>query len=489
MLKTLLALTLTTGAISALAQTPACNPEVAPEKCTIGEAYDYYLDQSASARGVTTMTSDVATDMSGEKVKNANRAVEVPDAFAGRIHNTYQDFLNLFGFAINKVDESENGQALTIRFNPIRNSLIAAGGNLTVSKPTVSTALENALPETGRTDVVSQLQKQMGDLDNLTWSASAALQSVQCELTREPSNRCYGRLPEAYRNLLSFALEPIFGKSPEVDTSDLKIALFNLATEAGRQGDLFPKKLTAENIDVEKARPLMRDLATRQMGNRAAEQKFFKDAGVENVSSLIDNQPQGTLTASYNAQGKYGGPEGTTVQFELQFGHDNINAIRAHCKGDVECLQTEVKDRLENGVNTLKWVLSAAYKRNNNWLVPKDLGLKDPITGFDDFKLDRNRELSVKAQGGFKLGTKVGDEQMRADFSLEGQRIEVGNKRTKNRWVAASTFTVPVSDKMSVPLTISYANKSEFLPEESQKFGMHIGITYRIPDMPGMKKK
>lgn len=479
MRKTLFGVTLILSTLSMYSQQPAteCNPDVDPSKCTVEEARDFYYAAAAA---------ESLTDVAMDEVSNQNRAVEVPDAFAGRIHNTYQDFLNLFAFAINKVEESENGQALTVRFNPFRTGLIAAGANLTVSKPVVSEALQNALPEAGREDIVRQLEKQMGDVDNLKWSASAALQTVGCEITRNPTKRCYGRAPETYRELLSRALSPILMKSTGIDLSGLQTALFNSATEAGRQGNVFEKRLTTQNFNVESALPQIKELAEREAADLPREQQLFSSVNWESIGALIDNQPQATLTATYEALGRYGGPEATALQFELQYGNDNLNAVRAKCRGSVQCLGSEIESKMANGVNTMKWVLSAAYKRTNKWLVPKDLGLKDPINGFDDFKLDRNNELSVKAQGGLKLGTKVGDEPMRADFSLEGQRVTVGDKRKTNRWVASSTFTVPAGKQMSIPLTVSYANKSEFLPAESQKLGVHIGITYRIPKLGNM---
>ena len=474
----LFAIILTLFATSAIAQN-TCDPDVSPNQCTLEQAYDFYRDAARRAAG---------TNLAADEVTNTNRAIEVPDAFAGRVHNTYQDFLNLFGFAINKVDESDDGQALTIRFNPFRTGLIAAGGNLTVAKPEISEALQEDLPETGRTDLLARLQKQMGDVDNLTWSASAALQSVKCEV--DGKKRCYGRQPETYRNLISIAIVPLLRKAPLPDTTEAMLALAEIATPAANamMGGFFKAPLETGTTNRDTARNRLKELAELQAASMAKNKEFFDDAGLEHIATLVDNQPQATLTATYNAPGRYGGPEGTTYALELQYGNDNLNTIRRECDGDETCLQREFLERLDKGASSMKWVFSAAYKRNNKWTVP-DLGEGETVEEFDGFTLDRHTELSVKAQGGFKLGAEVGGENMRMDFSLEGQRIEVADKRTKNRWVAAGTFTVPIGEQMSVPLTVNWANKSEFLPEDSQKLGMHIGITYRIPDMGLFGKK
>jgi hypothetical protein len=474
-----IALVFLTTIVAATSAGAECNPEKDPASCTVRQAFAFYRTQD--------LTAAVA-----EEVTTANRATEPPDPFAGRIHNSYQDFLNLLSFAINKVDESDDGQALTVRFNPMRNGSDVFGGTLTAAKPTISDAVKSKLPEEGRTDLTRQLEGQLGDADDLTFSLSWARQTEKCEVTRDPSHRCYGRDPATYRGWLSGAVAPLLTPDDaDIDFDDV-VALDAeiIAGPDGVRPRTFDANLKTHTRDPNHAIEAIKTLVSAEKAVSAKLNELTTKAGIANLASLIDNQPQFTSSLNYHDAGRYGGGPVMSASFELQFGNDNINDIRWDCaeRGD-SCFQTELAARLKTEVSTVKWVLTGSYIRNHSYKLTDLGGVTVPIGFLVD--LPSSNVISIKGQGGRQLGGMMsGDKRMRADGSIEFERVTSNdNTARKNRFVAKGTLTVPLGKDMSVPLSITWANKEKFLGDQTDKFGMHVGISYRIPDLDGLFKK
>jgi hypothetical protein len=486
----LLAIALTTTQAAAQ-QTKCTDPETQPT-CTAHEAYDIYREAALLKLRVTTETT--AAKKLDEQVTNSNRATDAPDAFAGRLHNTYQDFLNLFSFAINKIDESANGQALTVRFNPLREGSNLLGLTLTAARPTISHTVQNAIPEQQRSDVVAKLSDGLNDLSDLTVAGSYSLQTVDCSDARL-TNRCYGRDPSTYRNVLAHALAPLFAASPPVNDArqhTLQVALATLVPisllNQNPNLDLLTVQI-AQATDPALFREKLKELADVEAQQTFDEKSFFAKQNLDGLSSLIDNQPQVAVTSSYRSPGKLGGPTQTALSAELQVGSENINAVRASCRPITDaCLNRELMARLKNGVSTLKWVLTATFMRNDRFRVDS-LDVIGAVPGFTAIDEKSSSELVVKGQGGQILGATIGTQNVRGDFSLEGHRVQKDRTRTANRWVATGTITLPLGGNISVPVSVTYANKPEFLGNQGKKLGAHLGLSYRLPIRPSVKQE
>lgn len=475
-------------------QTPCTDPDT-QLTCTVGQSWEIYRDSALKAAG-TTFTKEVVKK-TDDTVANSNRATTPPDAFAGNLHNSYQDFLNLFAFAINNVEESTDGHALTVRFNPLRDGSQVLGFTLTASKPAVSDVVKNAIPEASRTATLEKVNEQISDLDDLTLAASYALQTEVCGMNLPASKRCYGRSTSTYRDLLSHAVAGLFARSPEKDAATIfylkrSLVANNVVIDGeaapplidNPQGDVFDLPLSAAK-DPAALRARLHRAADLEAKQTIAEKQFFSKQNLGVIASMIDNQPQVAFTGSYHDPGKFGGAHQTALSAELQVGPDNINALRAECSTPISdpCLQAGLARRLKDGLSTDKWVLTGTYTRNQDYHLV-DLGLDSPVTGFMAVSQKSASELTIKGQGGRTLSAAVGAQSMRADFSIEGHRVEKDRVRTTNRWVAIATITLPYGDKMSIPVSLTYANKPEFLGDQKKQITAHLGLSYRLPMRP-----
>jgi len=468
-----------------------CDPDLTPEQCTIREAYDFYWMQAAQSAGL--MTTAQAGAAVEKEVENANRATEPPDPFAAQLHNTYQDFLNVLSFAINKVDQSEDGQALTVRFNPFGSGSDVFGGTVTARRPVIPALVKNAIAVGERDALVPQVEEQLDDLDDLTISGSWARQTTDCDVMRPETERCWGRDPAAYRNLLSHALAGVLANSAGEIPFQLRDDIVNLIDPAvlnAAGGNAFALNVARDTKDRGAAVLAIKRLAEAGVRLAVANKRMFTKLGVGDVAALIDNQPQFTSSLTRHHTGRYGGPSSTSASFELQFGNGNINAIRSKCaQGDLltrsQCLQSETEARLQNGISTMKWVFTGSFIYNDRYTLD-DLGDGVPTEGFTPIEQGSSRAVTLKAQAGgqFKQGS-INGKRIRADASLEFERLTGDVEEAKNRLVGIGTITVPLGDNMSIPISVTWANKEKYLGDQTDILGAHVGISYRLPELFG----
>jgi hypothetical protein len=469
------------------------NPET--ENCTVQGALNFYRAKAGVTQvefvEVKPEVAKAAIESVEDKVKNANRATTPPDAFAGRLHNSYQDFLNLLSFAINDVKESEDGRALVIRFNPKRAGRNMFGLTLTAAEPGLSDDVKKAIPDATRDDVVRKLDGQLGDTDDLTWAGSYSYSTNRCDTTVDPRDWCWGRAKSTYRDLLSGLVVP-----PDLSMIGLEARLTDELTDLFKDEVVTIKGAKLDQLKKSTDRPQALEIMQKIVENQKAMENRTKLLSEKRhlalLADLIDNQPQLTATATYRDPGDLGGPIHRAATLEFHIGRQNLNTVRKSCgasKGAAlnNCLLGQLASITDTGISTDKIVVVATYSQNRRFQVAT-LPLEPAVADFTPVDVKSTREINVKVQGGRQLSTEVMGQSMRADLSIEGIRTEKDSKRTKNRWVGTLTLSVPIGDNMTVPFSVMYANRSEFLDEKSDKIGAHLGISYRLPELFGKKK-
>lgn len=453
-----------------------CDPEKDKE-CKVQDAFNFYRGEE-----LVLDVADVADPVAREVV-NSNRATTAPDGFAGRLHNSYQDFLNLLSFAVNDVKEDDDGQALVVRFNPFRKGSHQVGLTLTVAQPKVGDVVKNAIPEEVRDATVTLLEKQLGDTDDQTWSASYSYASRYCGTERDAGSRCWGRNPNTYRDLIG---EMLPGPSDAATT--VALLAIELAPLFTQQDDITDLKV-AESTNPTAAIAEIKAIAAAEKASRAAALASEKALFLDLLPALIDNQPQITGSANWHSPGRLGGADSSSYSLELHSGRENLNSLRAECRKSKElgrCMASQLQTLGKRGMSTDKYVATITYKSNDAYSLT-DLRLDPPVPGFESADSPSSSELNVKVQGGRQIGTEVMGEPMRADLSFEGIRTSKSEVRTANRWVGTLTISVPFGEKMTIPVSITYANKAELLGDQNDRVGAHFGISYRLPDLFGAK--
>jgi hypothetical protein len=295
--------------------------------------------------------------------------------------------------------------------------------------------------------------------------------------------KCHGRNPASYRDLVSTALFQL------AEDPSLRAGAGQAQQASQRMHDFAKDALgrapTQENLaaitDEGKRRQVF-ELARQAGAADAAHSTAYLDAfskvGIENLATLIDNQPQFAITANWHERGQFSGPREGSATIEYQVGRKRLGNI-CGVTAFATCLDAALRDERISSVLSDKFVFSASFKRVERYQID-DLG-DIAAAGFTPVDLPRATEWKAKAQWGRKLGMRVTGERPRVDVSGEFLRQAEGGDRKQNRLVATATFTMPFRENMSFPISVSYANKPDFLTDSRKKLGMHFGISYRLP--------
>jgi hypothetical protein len=466
--------------VAAVAQTPPPCTDPDTQNCTVREALDIYLAHARAANDQKAATDEKKVE---RNVVTANRATTPPPTFAKQFHNTYDDFLNLFSFAINKVEESDKGEAVTVRFNPVRSGEHLIGASLTVAQPTVSDIVKSVIPEDQRDAAASQLEKTMNDTDDLTWAVAWSPSTAECEIDRSASQRCWGRTPSAYRDLLSLVLTPLIPNSLSLPQENIDEILRLTGAD-----DLKSAHLDDGNHGVQ-VRKLIKDFVAAELATRTS--NVFASHHLDLLADLLDNQPQMSVNLTYHEVPHLSGPSDHGLSIELHSGRDNINSLRKACRRNTgnnlaPCLQQQL-NTLASGdtLSTDKYVLTIAYKNTHGFQL--DTLPVTPAFSFEPLDIPSVSEWHLKGQAGRQMGTGIMGKPMRGDFAVEAVHASRGSFTTANRFVATLTMSFPAGDMITVPVTIQYANKPDLFSDSTKRIGMHFGLSYRLPELFGSK--
>ncbi|HEY2294949.1 MAG TPA: hypothetical protein VGM86_29955 [Thermoanaerobaculia bacterium] len=462
-----------------------CDPVNAISNCTVDELVGELGKRRRAQLAELKAMGEQKVAQASDNVVNTNRATPAPDPFAARLHASYQDFLVPWSFAINSVEESEDGRALIVRFNPFREPPFVGGLTVTASKPELDERVTAAIPEDSRDTEVKRLQDQINDLGDLTFSASVAAETVACT---DDKKQCWGRNPKTYRNVLGqVALDLLpteLGSSKRADDAAKKI--IDLARDIAPMINKEPAEVLntkLSDIPSDQRQQIMdaaQGLVDADLADRDTYLKTLGDRGIEHLSALVDNQPQFSLTGSWRDRDKVAGPSEAAATLELQFGRHNLNSVKRGCSlGLSKCVADSLR-AIQTGAQDItdKFVLSVSYK----WTDRYELTADDvTVPGFTAINAPRIGELSAKLQWGQRLQQRVAGQQARFDINAEGFRMTENGVRTKNDWVGTATLTVPVASNMSIPISLKYGNRPDLVTDVRRHWGAHLGISYRLP--------
>jgi len=199
---------------------------------------------------------------------------------------------------------------------------------------------------------------------------------------------------------------------------------------------------------------------------------------------LIDNQPQLMFSATTRQRDDLIGPDETTASFtfEFPFGANltgfarEFGANRCSEWGSSDCLEAfrdYVANQSEMSALSPRFSVSIEYVDVDDYRV----SLADPVVTFAQTgarKLVASAGMGLRFRGdGFAADT-------RFDFALK--REDVSDDPTRNnRTVATATWTKQFAG-MSIPVTLIYSNKPEFLDQQAlgERFSVNVGLKYEI---------
>jgi hypothetical protein len=223
-------------------------------------------------------------------------------------------------------------------------------------------------------------------------------------------------------------------------------------------------------------------------------QKAQRDALVKNAIDpfvrLLNNQPQFYATALEHARDKLVGPNETSakVTYEIPFA-PNLNtfyagdgrsctpgaAIAAARAADCATKLRALAGTTPDATNSQSRLAIAAEYHE---LAKTDINLTQYTV-----KLQKpgSHSFSGSLTFGYVLDTK-GDvtKSDRIDVSVTYENVS-GDPLKKDRGIGSLTFTKKLSDTMTFPISLVYANHARYLSTVDRKLNVHFGLVYKMP--------
>ncbi len=444
--------------------------------------------RAEAAKAAAAAAHEALFDQATDRLAHMANAVTAPAGSGGDVHASRQNFLDALGVAINAIEQANDKQSITLRFNPIPKPPLQLGLTLVARKGAIYKPVSDAIASNQRAATTALLQNEVDDFDDVAIAASIAPTSSKC--TIEMMQRsfgpfgCWGRIaPTAgdeektrFRDGLSNLLLPEFRAFVEKLGTEVEEA----NTELGKFLPPPPPVSSIDNTRISQlpegqrqAARAAAEAAGRAIAN-AADVSINDFVTPEAIAGLIDQQPLFTVDASYRRFGELGGPAKAAVTTELQFGLENLNTIaKKRRRGE------DVSKQLKGDFRRDVFVFRATYNRQDDFELTTLPGLSDVnFAGVDEPSAS---DWTVEAQWGRQLRHEMNDRNSRFDIAWSGERSNKDSRRTKNRWVGKATLTLPVGTNFSIPVSLTWANKPEFVGDGQKKFGANFSLAYQLP--------
>lgn len=439
-------------------------------------------------------------------------------SFASDLQASIEDFLPLFQGLVKGVDTDDDGTSLTARLAALDlGDYGRVAIQATATEPAVYEPLAEAIAESVRPVETESLLDGVSDFDDLTLRASYGLTRPAAGLAR--TRFMLGRDYDLYRELV----DEILAASWDVVDGGLEdavqrstIPLTHLFDEIfDERGVSISQSLTFEQIrQLDRGADLAADLIAGLQEIAEHEQAYggsLAGLRLDALPALIDNQPQLVFSYSQRLPDEVVGPDEWTFGLHYEHGRRNFNRLLGRRDGG-ETATTALSDlaRDPSVSAEAKWIVDfsytdrSAYRRSHEYTttavgadgetveVPQlaevdlpgseDLRGKLSYTRFVGAPMVERSATSpalaatlpeVLAESLPKL-----ESRPRLTFSLEGRWVD--DPRRQDRVVGSLSYDVPLSASLVLPLTITYANRSEFLGEQDDVLGAHIGLSYKL---------
>lgn len=323
------------------------------------------------------------------------------------------------------------------------------------TKPKVSAALQEALPEAERGDLITRMESELSDSDD------AAVQ-LTYGLNRELFERRHGRRFEEYEDIFD-----------GLSTAAIGDNVAELVARAPFESDAAKK------------------LAAIELGATNAMRSYHLDS----FHKLIDNQPQLLFTAERKLRDSLVGPEELSFKVTYEYGAINLNTFdSANSDCDLFSLNAE-SETAETCLTRFSEYMSdkeAQIDRGNRFsfsaeYVDVDNDVIDAgVDGIEPLVLAAVTKLLVSVGWSRRFDFGAG-EPILLDLVAEYQDVSDDPLR-QDRGVATLTLTRNFAG-VAVPFGIVYANHGEYLGEVDERLSAHVGLKFNAFGKPKEKKE
>jgi hypothetical protein len=384
------------------------------------------------------------------------------------------DFLSPLSFAIQSAKLEDNNQRLVIAWNLPRfktGSRPVFQLQSVIRQAQLFSPLKKALNGAGQTGRVGDLEQGLNDLDDVSTVLVVSYEGTRLGRVFSPNwasfstvleGTSFNKNADAARDKSNSRLQEIASLIPNAtETNDLTIR--DLPEK--RRADFENSFLAAARAQAEEDRPLAQFLA----GGKLAE---FKE--------LVDNQPQLLATLSWRQRDSLVGPNLFIAQVSYEWNRFSLNHFRSliEPKGGTAGLKGAAALEAFD-----KYVKEHPVKRSGRWKFSAEYTQAEEYEARPDLSFPNGLDRATRVSGSATYGRPLlfdgkGDETARIDFVGKYEDFS-DDPLHEDRGTASLTYTQKLSDKVELPIGLTYANHGEFLGDVDKRFSAHFGLTLK----------
>ncbi len=276
----------------------------------------------------------------------------------------------------------------------------------------------------------------------------------------------------------------------------------DLVDNQSGKGDLSYSFLWRRQTDASKLMETNRFAFGRDVEQYANAISGLIEAGAVDVKSeadqkvlktLISNQPEIKVSYVRHDPPVFGGPKEDLLTVSFDVGIRNFNRLLKLVRNDDLNPKAAYESLKESGPvageKEFRTSYAITYRRTKDYEF-SDESLDSPFArpGEEEWKGTLGFGRRMNFSQWFGSGDGVFDFEGRLDVSIEGMTTRGDSSlprpmRRVDRVIGRATFTFPLSDGSSLPITLIYANRPEFVMQEEnfkQSLGVNFGLAYKL---------
>jgi hypothetical protein len=395
-----------------------------------------------------------------------------PD-LSGITNSALRDFLSVFTAAVGKSTVTKNNGAITLDYNlPLLlmhpNDVIKL--QATFAKPELDAALKTALAASP--DVTSKLSGSLDETDDVTASASYS-----------PSTKRFGRTFENHDDFIEALLQAV----------DIGLGTSNPNAMRAKVGDLARGTLLGPDTPftvITNGQKQAEVLAAFEKAARAQPKYEEKIHGIiAKSANLINNQEQVYLTFKYHDLNSLAGASSWSVKGTYEMGGKNITKFVADTKCDADAILRDANadeppetpclkrftDYIDDNTIDRTWRIAASLDISR--INANEIAISQLATPITTPSAD-SQIISITAGRRFDPPTSARERRI----DIEGSYQNVSDDpKLDDRLTLSLTWTQELTDALTLPITLSYANKTKYLPDDDKHLSAHFAISYKLP--------
>jgi len=191
------------------------------------------------------------------------------------------------------------------------------------------------------------------------------------------------------------------------------------------------------------------------------------------IAVLVNNQPQLQFSGSYKKKDDLIGADELSLKVSYEFGSTNLNTLYRKMNANQKFIDVyrDLSESYVHSKNDGRFKLALEYSHLDDH--------KFSVNQTNFIKKGGEKLTATAAYGRSILFAKDNTPTMRLDVSLDIEEF-LDDTEGNDRYVGTATLTRKISDNLSVPISIQYANKSEFLNKDSKEVFANIGFKYEF---------